>query len=88
MFLEEYSAESNSVPYRSNPMLDFCLRLLHCSAINPYAVVVCCSRKSSNGARLKKLPDRAKCWGHSLVISQPTVLISTAAHSRASFKWW
>ena len=63
--------------YRSNPMLDFCFRLLHCSAINAYAVVICYSRESSNGARLKQLPDRAKCWGHSLVLSQPTMLLLT-----------
>ena len=66
---------------------DFCFRLLYCSAINAHAVVVCYSRKSSNGARLKKLPDRARYWGHSLALSQPTMLLSTAAHLRASFKW-
>ena len=53
--------ENNSVPYHSNPLLDFCLRLLYCSAINAYAVVVCYSRQSSNEAIVKKLPDRARC---------------------------
>ena len=48
-----------------------------CSAINACAIVVCNSRISSNGARLKMLPNRARCWGHSLVLSQPTMLLST-----------
>ena len=61
---------------------DFCFRLLYSSAINAYAIVVCYSRKPSNGARLKKLPDRAKCWRYSLALSQPTMLLSTAAHLR------
>ena len=87
MFLEEYGAENNSAPYRGNRMFDSCFRLLYCSAINAQAFVVCWSRISSNGARKYMMPDRAKCWGHILVFSQPTMLLSTAAHSRVSFKW-
>ena len=66
----------------------YVLIAIYCSAINAHAVVVCYSRKSSNGARLKKLPDRARYWGHSLALSQPTILLSTAAHLQASVKWW
>ena len=73
MFLE-YRAENNSARYRSNPTLDFYFRLSYCNPINAYAVVVGDSRKSSNGARLKKLPDLAKCWGYSLVLSPLTML--------------
>ena len=36
--------------------------------------MVCYGRKPSNGAKLKKLSDRPKCWGHSLAIRQDDVM--------------
>ena len=57
------------IPYRSNPMLGFCFRLLYSSAINANAVEVCYSRKSSNGAKSKKAARLSKTLGSHTVLS-------------------